>query len=106
MAQKKFLIASFSPLPESVIEGFFSPFLSEVKAEIEIVSLFGADENRIFKTLEKADIVIGDHTFQMKITKEMVEHMKNVKLIQQPSTGYDNIDIEACREKGIPVANA
>jgi phosphoglycerate dehydrogenase-like enzyme len=31
--------------------------------------------------------------------------MTRVKLIQQPSTGYDHIDIKACAKKGIPVAN-
>jgi phosphoglycerate dehydrogenase-like enzyme len=29
-----------------------------------------------------------------------------LKLIQQPSVGYDNIDIKACSERGIRVANA
>ncbi len=29
-----------------------------------------------------------------------------LKLIQQPSVGYDNIDIKACSEGGIRVANA
>jgi D-3-phosphoglycerate dehydrogenase / 2-oxoglutarate reductase len=28
-----------------------------------------------------------------------------LKLIQQPSAGYDNIDIKACSERGIRVAN-
>jgi lactate dehydrogenase-like 2-hydroxyacid dehydrogenase len=49
--------------------------------------------------------VIGDFTFKVPITAEMCESMKKVKLIAQPSTGYDHIDIEACRRKGIPVAN-
>jgi phosphoglycerate dehydrogenase-like enzyme len=106
MEPRKVLIASFSPLPESVIEAFFAPFSSEVNAKIEIIRLYDAEEKKIFETLEKADIVIGDHTFKMKITRKMVEHMKKVKLIQQPSTGYDHIDVVACAEKGIPVANA
>jgi lactate dehydrogenase-like 2-hydroxyacid dehydrogenase len=35
----------------------------------------------------------------------MCDYMPKVKLIQQPSTGFDHIDIEACAKKGIPVAN-
>jgi phosphoglycerate dehydrogenase-like enzyme len=35
----------------------------------------------------------------------MVDAMTKVKFIQQPSTGYDHIDIKACAKKGIPVAN-
>jgi lactate dehydrogenase-like 2-hydroxyacid dehydrogenase len=35
----------------------------------------------------------------------MCEAMTKVKLIQQPSTGYNHIDISACAKRGIPVAN-
>lgn len=31
--------------------------------------------------------------------------MERVRLIAQPSTGFDHIDIDACAEKRIPVAN-
>ncbi len=104
--KKKFLIASFSPLPEAFIESLFAPYSSEVNAEIKVVSLYDASMEKILSVLEEADIVIGDHTFKMKITREMCEVMKKVKLIQQPSTGYDHIDVEACARKRIPVANA
>lgn len=106
MEDKKFLVASFSPLPEAIIKSFITPYLGEINADVEVISLYNADMNKILKTLEEADIVIGDHTFKMKITKEMCNAMKKVRLIQQPSTGFDNIDIDACTSKGIPVANA
>lgn len=106
MENKKFLVASFSPLPEAIIKSFVTPYLNEINADVEVISLYNADMNKILKTLEEADVVIGDHTFKMKITKEMCNAMKKVRLIQQPSTGFDNIDIDACTNKGIPVANA
>ncbi len=59
---------------------------------------------KILSVLEEADIIVGDHTFKMKITRDMCKAMKKVKLILQPSTGYDHIDVEACARKGIPVA--
>ncbi len=106
MESKKFLVASFSPLPEAIIKSFMTPYLSEINADVEVVSLYNADMNKILEILKEADIVIGDHTFKMKITKEMCDAMKKVRLIQQPSTGFDNIDVDACAAKGIPVANA
>ena len=42
MEPRKILIASFSPLPESVIEALFAPFSSEVNAKIEIIRLYDA----------------------------------------------------------------
>jgi glyoxylate reductase len=35
----------------------------------------------------------------------MAKAAKKLKLIQQPSVGYNHIDISACKEFGIPVAN-
>jgi len=52
-----------------------------------------------------ADVVVGDYTFRIKIDASLCEKMSKVRLIQQPSTGYDHIDVEACARRGIPVAN-
>jgi lactate dehydrogenase-like 2-hydroxyacid dehydrogenase len=48
---------------------------------------------------------VGDYTFRIKIDASLCEKMKKVRLIQQPSTGYDHIDVEACAKRDIPVAN-
>ncbi|MEN6520866.1 MAG: hydroxyacid dehydrogenase [Armatimonadota bacterium] len=39
------------------------------------------------------------------ITREVLDAMPNLKLIATRSTGFDHIDMEACRERGILVAN-
>lgn len=39
------------------------------------------------------------------ITRETLERLKGIKLVQQLGVGVDSIDIEAARELGIPVAN-
>ncbi|MEB3825303.1 MAG: 2-hydroxyacid dehydrogenase [Desulfurococcales archaeon] len=103
---KTYTIVSMSPLPESFIEGLFSPLRDKIPGGLRVVAVFGKPRDEVLKALEEADVVIGDYSFQVKIDREMCSHMKKVKLIQQPSTGFDHIDIEACREKGIPVANA
>lgn len=40
-----------------------------------------------------------------KVTPRLLAKMPNLKLITTRSTGYDHIDLEAARKKGIPVAN-
>lgn len=40
-----------------------------------------------------------------KIDKELLEHAKRLKIIAQYAVGYDNIDIDACTERGIYVTN-
>ena len=99
-------IVCFSPLPAELVKALFSPYSEEIGDDIE-VSVFTSLDNlkEIYSELEYADVVIGDYTFKITIDREMVGHMKKVRLIAQPSTGYDHIDIDACREFGIPVAN-
>jgi len=41
-----------------------------------------------------------------KITREVIERGKNLNVIARVGSGFDNIDISACREKGIAVINA
>ncbi len=99
-------IVSMSPLPEAFIQGLFSPFTGELDKGIEVVVVHGMPRERVMDELSDADIVIGDYTFKMEIDAEMCRAMKKAKLVQQPSTGYDHIDIDACAEAGVPVANA
>jgi D-3-phosphoglycerate dehydrogenase len=50
-----------------------------------------------------ADIIL--HVPGIYIAREMLEAAKKVKLVQFISVGYDNIDLKAATDLGIPVAN-
>ncbi|MEK7551202.1 MAG: NAD(P)-dependent oxidoreductase [Patescibacteria group bacterium] len=58
------------------------------------------DEN-IAKFLEAEIISIFIYS---EITKELIDKFSNLKLIVTRSMGYDHIDIEYCRQRGIKVA--
>ncbi len=62
-------------------------------------------EDGLVAQIADADIVLGDYTGATPITRRVVQAAKKLKLIQQPSVGYNHIDIPACTEFGIPVAN-
>jgi len=103
---KVYNILCLSPLPPELVRALFSPFSEDIGGEIEVEVLNDpSDKDRFINALKRADVIIGDYTFRIPITRDMVQHMEKVKLIAQPSTGFDHIDIEACAEKGIPVAN-
>ncbi len=102
----KYVVVSMSPLPEQVLEAFFAPFLAGSGLEVEFITVYGRPLEEVLEALRRADVVIGDYTFHMKIDEKLCSAMEKVKLIQQPSTGFDHIDVEACRRRGIPVANA
>ena len=94
-----------SPLPEGLVRMLFAEQLEKYKIEADFVAVNEFDLPRLKKELSDTDVVVGDFTFKIPITAEMVESMTRVKLIAQPSTGYDHIDLVACRKKGIPVCN-
>lgn len=52
--------------------------------------------------IQDADIVIAN---KAPLKKESLEHAARVKLICVMATGYDNIDLGYCKERGIRVAN-
>ncbi len=62
-------------------------------------------EEKIKKIIPEVDVVLGDYTFKKKITADIVFAARNLKFIQQPSVGYQHIDVDACTAKGIKVAN-
>jgi len=62
-------------------------------------------EDKLAEEIADADIVFGDYTGATAITRKVAQAATKLKLIQQPSVGYNHIDINACKEFGIPVAN-
>ncbi len=57
-------------------------------------------EKRIFA--KNADGILVRHT---KIDRVFLSEMKNLKAVVRYGVGYDNIDIDACTESGVRVAN-
>jgi phosphoglycerate dehydrogenase-like enzyme len=98
-------VVVLSPMPEGLIRLFFAESIEKYQIEAEFVTVNEPDSERLMKELADADIVIGDYTFKVPITAKMVDSMSKVRLIAQPSTGYDHIDIVACKRRGIPVSN-
>lgn len=60
------------------------------------------DENEIIARIGDAEIV---YTNKTPITKAVLEACPSVKFIGVLATGYNIVDCEAAREKGIPVTN-
>jgi len=106
MDMDKYTILCFSPFPAVFIDTIKTNCKSLLDKDVDVIVFRDVrDEEKLFSYLQKADIIIGDYTMQVRITKDMCQAMRKVRLIMQPSTGYDHIDVDACAERGIPVAN-
>lgn len=57
----------------------------------------------LYAPFEEADILVS--TFDAKVSGELIAAMPNLKLIANFGAGYNNIDLEACKTRGIRVTN-
>lgn len=76
--------------------------LSSVYKYGNVIKYPVTSQSEAAKRVEDADIVIVN---KVKMTEDVVKNAKNLKLICETATGYDNIDIECCNRLGIRVAN-
>jgi phosphoglycerate dehydrogenase-like enzyme len=56
------------------------------------------EDDRI-RAAEGCDFILG-----AKVTRRLLAHAPNLRLVQKWGIGIDTIDLEACREAGVPVA--
>lgn len=68
------------------------------------ISLGSHNEDEAIELIKDADIVIGD-MFETQFTNKVLDGAKNLKLLAINSTGFDLVDVQYARSKGISVAN-
>ncbi|MBQ6384553.1 MAG: D-2-hydroxyacid dehydrogenase [Lachnospiraceae bacterium] len=69
----------------------------------ELVTYPDFDQGKTAEQIRDADIVLINKTVMDRHT---LKNAENLKLICELATGYDNIDVACCAERGIAVANA
>ena len=61
------------------------------------------EQHTLYAPLEEAEVLVS--TFDKPVTREMIMSAPHLKLITNFGVGFNNIDLEACRERGIRVTN-
>ena len=74
-------------------------FTTELPAE----GLTRLQEHDLYVPLNEADILVS--TFDKCVTAAMIASAPDLKLIANFGAGFNNIDLDACRERGIRVTN-
>ena len=57
----------------------------------------------LFAKPEEAEVLVS--TFDYRVSREMIASMPHLRLIANFGAGFNNIDLDACRERGIRVTN-
>jgi len=104
MEKRKVLI--LSPLPEEAVRALLSTRVpgQEIQ-DVSIVSYKGSSQSDLVQAVSGADVILGDYTNNIGMDADVMRAAKKCLLIQQPSTGYQHIDVDAAAKEGIPVAN-
>lgn len=59
--------------------------------------------HRLYAPFEEAEVLVS--TFDVKVPREMIEAMPKLRLIANFGAGYNNINLDACKERSIRVTN-
>src|SRR5690606_34049223 len=60
------------------------------------------DKDLVIERGREADIILLNKTI---LNRDMMDHMPNLKYVGVLATGYNIVDVEAAREKGVVVTN-
>ncbi|MBL9154774.1 MAG: C-terminal binding protein [Verrucomicrobiales bacterium] len=96
-----------SRLPRVIVTDYITEPLTVERAVLdgfaEVIALDARHESDLDGRIEDADAIMIYH--YLKLDRERIGRLNNCRIVARPGVGYDNIDIAAARERGIPVCN-
>jgi D-3-phosphoglycerate dehydrogenase len=98
----KILITDTIPLLTGMVDQANKKF-PELVSKIDWILVDQGDEQELMEKVPGVDILVGA---RHRINRKILEKADRAIFIQQCSAGYDNIDLQAAREKGIKVSNS
>ncbi|MDR2511575.1 MAG: 3-phosphoglycerate dehydrogenase [Bacteroidales bacterium] len=96
----KILIATEKPFAKIAVEGICE-ILKKSNHEVKLLEKY-KDVEELYAAVEDADALIVRSD---KVTAEVVERAKNLKIVVRAGAGYDNLDLASCTKKGIVCMN-
>ena len=95
------LRTSIHPRVADIILPYERAELAKIGAELRVVECKTPDD--VLNAGRDADAII--HPGYMEIPRRIIEQLEKCKIIVVTKVGFDNIDVDACTERGIVVAN-
>ena len=96
----KVLVATEKPFAKVAVDGI-RKVVEENGYELALLEKY-TDVNDLYKAVADADALIVRSD---KVTKEVLDHANNLKIVVRAGAGYDNLDLEACTAKGVVAMN-
>ncbi len=96
----KVLVATEKPFAKAAIDGIRS-IVEGAGATLALLEKYDNVE-ALYAAVADADALIVRSD---KVTKEVIAHAKQLKVVVRAGAGYDNLDLAACTERGIIAMN-
>ena len=100
MAKKVVLVATVKPFAPEAVEGI-KKLAEQAGYEFRLLEKY-QDQSELIEAVKDINALIARSD---KVTKEVIDAAKNLEIIVRAGAGYDNIDIQYAKEKGIVVMN-
>ncbi|MBD5392301.1 3-phosphoglycerate dehydrogenase [bacterium] len=96
----KVLVATEKPFAKAAVDGI-RQIVEAAGFELALLEKY-TDVNDFYKAVADADALIVRSD---KVTKEVIDHAKNLKIVVRAGAGFDNLDLAACTERKIVAMN-
>ncbi|HRX32192.1 MAG: 3-phosphoglycerate dehydrogenase [Bacteroidales bacterium] len=96
----KVLVATEKPFAKVAVDGI-KKIVEDAGFTLALLEKY-TDPNDLVKAIADADALIVRSD---KVTKEVVDAGKNLKIVVRAGAGYDNLDLAACTAKGVVAMN-
>lgn len=96
----KVLVATEKPFAKVAVDGI-RKVVENNGYELALLEKY-TDVNDLYAAVADADALIVRSD---KVTKEVLDHAKNLKIVVRAGAGFDNLDLEACTAKGVVAMN-
>ncbi|MDR2449224.1 MAG: 3-phosphoglycerate dehydrogenase [Prevotellaceae bacterium] len=96
----KILIATDKPFAKAAVDGI-RKITEDAGFELHLLEKY-TDVNDFYKAVTAVDALIVRSD---KVTKEVIDAAKQLKIVVRAGAGYDNLDLAACTARGIVAMN-
>ena len=96
----KILVATEKPFAKAAVDGI-TDIATKAGHEVARLEKYTSKEE-LYAAVADADALIVRSD---KVTKEVIDAAKNLKIVVRAGAGYDNLDLAACSERGIVAMN-
>ncbi len=96
----KVLVATEKPFAKEAVEGI-RQIVEEAGYELCLLEKY-TDKCELLEAVQEVDALIVRSD---KVTAEVIDAAKNLKIVVRAGAGYDNVDLEAATKRGVVVMN-